>query len=58
MVIPGSQYFIFNINFSLLSFFIRQERVQIKICVVVVENTNLFIHILSIVFFVNIRLTT
>ena len=58
MVIPGSQYFIFNINFSQLNFFIRQERVQIKIHVVVVENTNLFIHILSRVFFVNIRLTT
>lgn len=41
--------------FSLLSFLIRQERVQIKISVVVVENTNLFFHILSIVFFVNIR---
>ena len=41
--------------FSLLNFLIRQERVQIKISVVIVENTNLFFHILSIVFFVNIR---
>ena len=41
--------------FSQLNFLIRQERVQMKMSVFVVENTNLFFHILSIVFFVNIR---
>ena len=55
MVIPGSQCFIFNIFTVKFSYKARKSTKLIKISVVVVENTNLFFHILSIVFFVNIR---